>query len=269
VIAYRYGNPSIGAGTCIKCSTRCCWRSLSRRGARAARMAGRHGRALGIRTGRLSRPCLRDAGLRRLLAAGDADQRAGAAANQLAPGKRKKDGDFLDIRAIPWVFSWMQSRAIIPSWYGVGAALESYCESGEGGLGHAARHVRNTGRSSARSSTTRSFDLAKADMGSRGVCLAGRNEALREKIFRSIVTEHDRATRLICRLLDQKELLERRRCCSVPSSGATRTSTAQLHSGRAAARASAAAAGTPEYEATLEAVLETVNGIAAGMKTTG
>ncbi|MEL7674498.1 MAG: phosphoenolpyruvate carboxylase, partial [Chloroflexota bacterium] len=42
------------------------------------------------------------------------------------PAKRGAGG-FTQIRAIPWVFSWMQSRAIIPSWYGVGSAFEAFC----------------------------------------------------------------------------------------------------------------------------------------------
>ncbi len=42
------------------------------------------------------------------------------------PAKRGKDApnSLADLRAIPWVFAWSQSRAVITGWYGVGAALE-------------------------------------------------------------------------------------------------------------------------------------------------
>lgn len=41
------------------------------------------------------------------------------------PSKRKNTQKIEDLRAIPWVFSWIQNRSIIPAWYGIGSALEA------------------------------------------------------------------------------------------------------------------------------------------------
>ena len=42
------------------------------------------------------------------------------------PARRGGKRDLDSLRAIPWVFSWTQSRFLLPSWYGVGAALEEF-----------------------------------------------------------------------------------------------------------------------------------------------
>lgn len=41
------------------------------------------------------------------------------------PARRKADGGLADLRAIPWVFSWTQSRCLLPAWYGLGTAMRS------------------------------------------------------------------------------------------------------------------------------------------------
>ena len=45
------------------------------------------------------------------------------------PARRKKGNkDLSSLRAIPWVFSWTQSRFLLPAWYGVGTALKEFVD---------------------------------------------------------------------------------------------------------------------------------------------
>jgi phosphoenolpyruvate carboxylase len=47
------------------------------------------------------------------------------------PASRRNTGRIEDLRAIPWVFSWMQSRHTLPGWYGMGFALETFVYKGD------------------------------------------------------------------------------------------------------------------------------------------
>ncbi len=44
------------------------------------------------------------------------------------PARRKGKKDLESLRAIPWVFSWTQSRFLLPAWYGVGSALAEFIQ---------------------------------------------------------------------------------------------------------------------------------------------
>jgi phosphoenolpyruvate carboxylase len=42
------------------------------------------------------------------------------------PARRGGKRDLANLRAIPWVFSWTQTRFLLPSWYGVGTAIQDF-----------------------------------------------------------------------------------------------------------------------------------------------
>ena len=46
----------------------------------------------------------------------------------------KKLGSVDDLRAIPWVFAWIQSRYVVPGWYGLGGALAWFAAEDAGNL---------------------------------------------------------------------------------------------------------------------------------------
>jgi phosphoenolpyruvate carboxylase len=57
---------------------------------------------------------------------------AAAARGGPAPRPRKATQKIEDLRAIPWGFSWGQSRINLPGWYGFGSAVATYLEAGGG-----------------------------------------------------------------------------------------------------------------------------------------
>jgi phosphoenolpyruvate carboxylase len=186
------------------------------------------------------------------------------------PAKRSQGGGFESIRAIPWVFSWMQSRAILPSWYGVGSALAAYCEDQPQGIDLLREMYHQWPFFNALIENVQ-LDVAKADMGIAGIYAAlVEDEAVREAIFGAIRDEHRRTREYLCLVLEKDDLLEnapvikrsieRRNPYVDPLNFIQVALLRQLRQYEP---------DTPEYDRLLTPVLATVNGIAAGMKTTG
>ncbi|RMF81207.1 MAG: phosphoenolpyruvate carboxylase [Chloroflexi bacterium] len=185
------------------------------------------------------------------------------------PAKRKSGGGFESIRAIPWVFSWMQSRAIIPSWFGVGYALEALCKQDADGLATLRTMYRDWPFFTALIDNTQ-LDLAKADLGiAEQYASLVEDAALRDRIFNKMRDEHERASVYICRVLEQEHLLDRspvlQRSIERRNPYVDPLNFIQVALLREWRRQSDSAAS----EALLTAILASINGIAAGMKTTG
>src|SRR6202034_231363 len=119
--------------------------------------------------------------------------------------------DLNDLRAIPWVFGWMQSRHAVPAWFGVGYALEHFAKSGPG---HE-QLLRQIARSFPLfSELLRNVELgmAKADLGiARDYSGLVKNAALRRRVFSMLEEEFLRSRRMILRITGQRELLGRNR----------------------------------------------------------
>jgi phosphoenolpyruvate carboxylase len=49
------------------------------------------------------------------------------------PAHRHGKRTLADLRAIPWVFAWTQNRCMIPAWYGIGSAFQAYAAAHPGG----------------------------------------------------------------------------------------------------------------------------------------
>ncbi|OZN24148.1 phosphoenolpyruvate carboxylase [Actinobacillus seminis] len=47
------------------------------------------------------------------------------------PAKRNPNGGVESLRAIPWIFAWMQNRLMLPAWLGAGAAIRQTIENGQ------------------------------------------------------------------------------------------------------------------------------------------
>lgn len=125
------------------------------------------------------------------------------------PTSRKPTTSIADLRAIPWVLAWSQSRVMLPGWYGTGSAFENWIGTDPDGA-----RLRVLQDLYARWPFFRTVlsnmaqVLAKADMG-----LAARyselveDADLRARVFDKIVAEHDRTIRMHRLITGQDDLL--------------------------------------------------------------
>ncbi len=124
------------------------------------------------------------------------------------PPKRTASDKIEDLRAIPWVFSWMQSRYTLPGWYGVGIALENFMERHADGLTRLSEMYAQWPFFAAMLDNAQ-MSLAKADMDiAFRYAQMVNDEALRVRVYGTIKDEYTRSVRAICRVTHQETLLD-------------------------------------------------------------
>ena len=124
------------------------------------------------------------------------------------PARRTKGRGIEELRAIPWVFSWMQSRYVLPSWYGVGSALEEYINEEPPRLAQLAQMYREWPFLHAFLDNLQ-MTLSKADMHiAQHYATLVDDEVLRQRISQAIQSEFERTKNLVTRIVGGKELLD-------------------------------------------------------------
>ena len=123
------------------------------------------------------------------------------------PARRTASTRIEDLRAIPWVFSWTQSRILLPGWFGLGSALEwGRHEYGIEFL----RSMNNEWSFFNAMLANAELALAKADLpiAERYVQLVEPAE-LRDRIWGRIKGEYERSCALVLDITGQAKLLDR------------------------------------------------------------
>ncbi len=120
------------------------------------------------------------------------------------PARRSSDRSLETLRAIPWVFSWTQSRHMIPAWFGLGTALEAAHEE----VPALRDFYRRSGFFRATIDNA-ALALAKADMGIARVHsrLVG-DPAVRDEIWGRISAEYERTRAGVLALTGREALLD-------------------------------------------------------------
>jgi phosphoenolpyruvate carboxylase len=123
------------------------------------------------------------------------------------PARRRGQMSFENLRAIPWVFGWTQSRLLVPAWFGVGTAFAAFAQKAGGAdLLRAMMAefplfidvVRNV-----------EMALAKADLGIASLYASlVPDTALRERVFAMLQAEFERTREAVLAVTGQKDLLQ-------------------------------------------------------------
>jgi phosphoenolpyruvate carboxylase len=177
-----------------------------------------------------------------------------------ADGSRSID----DLRAIPWVFGWMQSRQIVPGYFGVGHALR---EAREAGMEDVLTEMFNEWAFFNTFISNVEMTLVKTSMEIAGRYVDTLVDPSLHHIFEGIKEERNRSVQELLRITDQDNLLDKqpvlKRTLAVREYYVDPLNYLQVS---LLARRRSTEEADPSVE---RALLLSINGVAAGLKNTG
>ncbi|MBX3051563.1 MAG: phosphoenolpyruvate carboxylase [Caldilineaceae bacterium] len=128
------------------------------------------------------------------------------------PAKRKATSGVSDLRAIPWVFAWSQSRVNLPGWYGLGAGIDGWM--GEGGDDETKKRLALLREMYSEWPFFRTVidraqvSMRRADMPIANLYADLTDESVRAAVFAEVEAEYARTERVILAITGQAHLLD-------------------------------------------------------------
>jgi phosphoenolpyruvate carboxylase len=187
------------------------------------------------------------------------------------PASRRNSDRIQDLRAIPWVFSWMQSRHTLPGWYGLGHALETFVQGDRGDEALALLQDMYQNWMFFRSM----IDSAQMILGKADLQIAARyaeltpDAAVAQEIFGAVQEEYGRTSTMICKVAQIDHLLERSAVLRTSIDRRNPYIDPMSYVQVEMLRRLRADPEGPEHTALEDAILLSISGIAAGLKNTG
>ncbi|RSK23924.1 phosphoenolpyruvate carboxylase [Bacillus sp. HMF5848] len=181
--------------------------------------------------------------------------------------KNRESFSFEDLRAIPWVFAWTQSRQLLPGWYAAGTGLSTFAEKSPENLKILKDMYHNWPFFK---STIDNLQMAlmKADIPTASLYKTlVEDEAIGDRIFTNIVDEYNRTKAILLKISDHQELLDH--APTIQSSVKRRNPYVDpLNFLQVELIKELRESDNPE-DTLLTEVLLTISGIAAGLRNTG
>ncbi|OTF08156.1 phosphoenolpyruvate carboxylase [Halorubrum sp. SD612] len=179
------------------------------------------------------------------------------------PASRSGERSVEDLRAIPWVFSWTQTRLILPGWYAIASGIDAYLdEVGEEEGMETLREMFDEWPFFRTTLDNASLALARTEPEIAAEYADLADDELRERFFPELVDEYERGRELVLSISGRDQLLRREWLEESLDRRNPYVDPLNLLQANLLGRTHR----TDEEERTLRL---TVNGIAAGMKNTG